>query len=1321
MAFAIRRKSNASFIAKTLVLTLLMIGIMAGSVMAATINVDNGVPCDDVTGTPYCKIQAAIDAANVGDTINVAAGTYTEDLSMSEGQGKENIELAGAGQGITTIKGVATTGGPNINIHLVDGIKIHDFTIESPDLAGAQSGGITLSGQNIEIYDNTFVSNFASSDSYAVAIQTYRSQWVGDIWNIWKEHDVSGLHIHDNTFQDNGGASDNGYIGIWINRDSGSGTATIEDNTFSGIVRWGIFTERSNTLIQNNIIDITGGLRTGIGVFDWGGADANDPESDHGEPRPQENVQVLGNTVRGFDNPSWGGIVLGYDSGTDEQVLTNIDVKSNTVQNNENGILVLSSADEIESNFNFISGNVLGAKNDDAANTLNAENNYWGSNDGPYIPGVNLGTGDRVSGDVDTCPFWNAYPSGSSTACSVNYFIVDEDGLAYIDNSGVYACEASDTAYTTISAAIADAGIGSTIIVCHGDYVEDLDITKSMSIIADTASRPKITGSHMISADDVTLDSFELVTTGTAITIDSSASAINGVSITNNIFDLTASPSVGVYIGGGTPNFRVSDVTMEDNVFNGPYDKVCNPWKIGGWFGTPISCQVDDVDFVHNLVNNCSIPINLQDKSITDILIDDNIFRNTDGVVYVWGEGTPTGILSRFVFTNNDVDGTNSYGIGIDLDGATVFDDDNFGSGNMISYNDFVDISGKYGFDAVSILSTLTAYELKAENNWYGACDGPGPVGPGSGSAVSANVDYTPWLGICIHNKTNSTCVFESDEADLSANVTSSLDIEDVWFSYTIDGVNHNRTYDHRIGDIYYYTIPSSDLVGGQPVQWNVYATDAFDHTFNNSWKEFYVNRKTELTVNPLSPDGLEEWYVTEPLFTLTNPDSANIQYRWDASTALAYLGPFGLENISNPPRPDSAGTLTLSYWSNLACGVEPIQSQQFRVDLTDPRIKNLVPPNKSSVFNNRRPIIRAYVDDVYGSNSGIDLDSIAMTLDGNIVIPNTYPSYRFVGDTVDAIVNYTPEADLDLGTHIVELSASDNAGRSSSLSWFFSVNETPIFTMDVNSPEEAYYGNKRVAYDIEFSETVSLVEYIDYMDVRPRWKLLCRDCNQYGNTRAVFKTAKEGNNSIGIRATDSRGLTQEQNVSFFVDSKVPRIARTLPRRNAVSNGTGFYVKYTEDNVRSVELFWDGGENVSCDSGINQECALGYVNLSAHDGEYLNYYFQVSDYVRSVQSKPLTILIDTTHPDIQVSSPEDGAVYGRRVQFNMSVSEDVIIEYYDSSEASPRWRRLCNNCDEYGSARAKLRGLKPGTHDMLFRATDKAGQTDIQRVVFTVL
>jgi parallel beta-helix repeat protein len=58
--------------------------------------------------------------------------------------------------------------------------------------------------------------------------------------------------------------------------------------------------------------------------------------------------------------------------------------------------------------------------------------------------------------------------------------------------------------------------------------------------------------------------------------------------------------------------------------------------------------------------------------------------------------------------------------------------------GFSVHENSFVgNLNGIWNYDIVSV---------DAECNWWGAANGPGPVGPGSGDTVSANVDYSPWL-----------------------------------------------------------------------------------------------------------------------------------------------------------------------------------------------------------------------------------------------------------------------------------------------------------------------------------------------------------------------------------------------------------------------------------------------------------------------------------------------------------------------------------------------------------------------------------------------
>jgi len=51
-------------------------------------------------------------------------------------------------------------------------------------------------------------------------------------------------------------------------------------------------------------------------------------------------------------------------------------------------------------------------------------------------------------------------------------------------------------------------------------------------------------------------------------------------------------------------------------------------------------------------------------------------------------------------------------------------------------------ITGNSGFGVNNQVNGV----LDAECNWWGAADGPGPFGPGSGDKVSMNVDFEPWL-----------------------------------------------------------------------------------------------------------------------------------------------------------------------------------------------------------------------------------------------------------------------------------------------------------------------------------------------------------------------------------------------------------------------------------------------------------------------------------------------------------------------------------------------------------------------------------------------
>ncbi|MDP3026862.1 MAG: hypothetical protein Q8N63_04080 [Nanoarchaeota archaeon] len=145
---------------------------------------------------------------------------------------------------------------------------------------------------------------------------------------------------------------------------------------------------------------------------------------------------------------------------------------------------------------------------------------------------------------------------------------------------------------------------------------------------------------------------------------------------------------------------------------------------------------------------------------------------------------------------------------------------------------------------------------------------------------------------------------------------------------------------------------------------------------------------------------------------------------------------------------------------------------------------------------------------------------------------------------------------------------------------------------------------------------------------------------------------------------------------------------------------------YSEDNLKNVTFYYGNqSKTLSCQSGNNKNCTTN-LDLSSYDGQYLDYWFVVSDYVRNVSSKSTRIKVDTSIPMLSVNSPLN-VDYARRVPFNISVSEKTKLEYYDNSALRPRWKSLCSNCNKYTSKKS----FSIGNHDIIIRATDKAGNS----------
>lgn len=646
----------------------------------------------------------------------------------------------------------------------------------------------------------------------------------------------------------------------------------------------------------------------------------------------------------------------------------------------------------------------------------------------------------------------------------------------------------------------------------------------------------------------------------------------------------------------------------------------------------------------------------------------------------------------------------------------------NLFTGTKVIFNNFIGGGNGTGIAINNTIANASSL-VNATFNFFGICTGPANASGFGGSNVTGNVTFAPFIGICINNKTNVSCSFENKNANLSANVNGSF-LNTVIFSYTINGTNFNKTGSKTPGSLtnYFYEINFSQLVGGKNITWNVYVNDSFGNNFSDGLQSFYVANRTILNITPANPNGLAGWYVVEPNFSLIR-DAAKLRsyYRWNSIAEVLFTAIFNLDGIPNQPK-ISAGTLELKYWSEFSCGNETKQNQILYIDLVAPEIKNLVPANNSIVFNNPRPTIQALLDEVYHSNSGINKGSVYMRLDGggNLSI-NVLDS-----GSIDAIVRHNPITNLAEGLHNVTVYVEDNAGRSNRTTWFFTINtSTGDFNLTVNSPNGSY-GIKKIPFNITTTKIVNNITYINYNDKTPRIKVLCRNCDEYGFSREQFITLNEGRNNITIKAANGFGNTKQVNVSVFVDSKLPIISKILPVKNSITNGSNFSIKYSEDNLQKISISYNPSKNLSsCASGINKICSIN-LNLTSFNGQRIKFSFNISDSIRTVQSREINVIVDTSKPVLTIYMPQNktgSESYNKSdgVLFNISISEMVRLEFFDNFDINPKWKNLCSNCDEYGFNKKKTKSFETGIHNILIRAVDDAGNSNVRNVKFEVV
>lgn len=360
------------------------------------------------SGCAYTTIQAAIDAAANGDTIQIAPGTYPEQLTDTK-----SLTLVGAGLGATVIA-------PTSLAADATGMRII-LTIGGSPSVSTEVSGLTIKGPVAALDAGIFVRDGATAN------------------------------IHDNVLKDIresvalSGVQRGTAIRVGRKSLTTIGHATVANNVITGYQKGGIVVDNTGTdaVITGNIVTgegpTTATAQNGIQVSRGASASVN------------------GNTVSGDDyTPSSDfatGILL-YQSGA-------VTVTGNTVRATEIALWTDTPSTLGSVRSNNLTGNQQALVVDSAAapGTLEAAGNWWGSL-------VRADVVSMTAGTVNVAP-WCTDAACSTLSNDANLTSLSSVGAAFVPATTSYALHVGND--VTGVPVTASAGPGAGVVVAGGD------------------------------------------------------------------------------------------------------------------------------------------------------------------------------------------------------------------------------------------------------------------------------------------------------------------------------------------------------------------------------------------------------------------------------------------------------------------------------------------------------------------------------------------------------------------------------------------------------------------------------------------------------------------------------------------------------------------------------------------------------------------------------------------------------------------------------------------------------------------------------------